>query len=158
MGEINTAQIVCSDCLTPLIDYGKIIGWLCPKCDCLKCNNLKARLQELVEKYRCRKIFADEEKKKYPEGGYVSVLGIDEIYQDLKKILEGKMRKEIKETCACGAVLECNEEVDWNHQFSLSERQAAFHKAHEPCRKNITPKEKPFEIKRYKDTAEKEKG
>ena len=42
----------------------------------------------------------------------------------------------IKETCGCGAILECYEttEESWEHKDSKW-RQDAFHKAHENCRR-----------------------
>ena len=44
----------------------------------------------------------------------------------------------IKETCSCGAILECSEtkEESWEHN-EVKWRQEEFHKAHKRCREPI---------------------
>mgnify|MGYP001614442315 CR=1 FL=1 len=44
--------------------------------------------------------------------------------------------QKIKETCSCGAILECSEtrEESWEHS-EVERRQDAFHKAHKNCTK-----------------------
>jgi len=46
--------------------------------------------------------------------------------------------QKIKETCSCGAVLECSEvrEESWEHS-EVERRQDAFHKAHKKCNEPI---------------------
>ena len=45
------------------------------------------------------------------------------------------MKKQIKETCSCGAIFEYSEDINPSWQEGMAFRQKEFHRAHEKCQK-----------------------